>query len=337
MGKPELGVSVDRDAASDLGISVASIANTLRTLVAGKKVSDFAEGGQLYDINLRALPQYRVSQDGLSLFTVASSNSAVGPVTLDQVVNYRESGAPSVIGRYARAHSVTVSANPAPGVSEQELQNEVAKLFNQQNLGSLYKGFFTGRSAELARTMSGFLLALVLAIVFMYLILAAQFESWVFPLVILNVLPMTLPFALFSLWALHGSLNILSMLGMLVLFGVVMKNAILQVDHTNGLREKGMERTHALLTACKDRLRPILMTTIAFVAGMIPLAVSNGTGSSTNRAMSTVIIGGQALSLLVTLVVTPVIYSMADDAMKFASRLRKRFIRQDEEEVEEVA
>ncbi|MEN6304057.1 MAG: efflux RND transporter permease subunit, partial [Armatimonadia bacterium] len=332
IGKPELGVTVDRDAASDLGISVANIATTLRTLVAGKKVSDYAEGGQLYDINLRAQPQYRVSRDSLSLFTVHSSDAAVGAVPLDQVVSYREGGAPSVVSRYARAHAVTVSVNPAPGVSEQELHGKVIELFKGQNLGTLYKGFFTGRSAELGRTMSSFVMAVALAVIFMYLILAAQFESWVYPLVILNVLPLTLPFALFSLWALRGSLNIFSMLGILVLFGVVMKNAILQVDHTNGLRTKGMDRTQAILTACKDRLRPILMTTIAFVAGMIPLAISSGTGAGTNRAMSHVIIGGQALSLAVTLIATPVIYSLVDDALKLGRRLRKKIIPPDDEE-----
>lgn len=331
IGKPELGVAVDRDAASDLGLSVASIATTMRTLVAGKTVSNYAEGGHLYDINLRAQPQYRDSAEDLSLFTVRSSNPLIGSVPLDQVVSYSEGGAPSVVERYARTHSVAVSVNPAPGVSEQMLQGTVENLFKKQDIGSLYTGFFTGRAKELGRTMSSFLMALILATVFMYLILAAQFESWIYPLVILNILPLTLPFALFSLWIMNGSLNIFSMLGILVLFGVVMKNAILQVDHTNGLRAKGMKRNEAILMACKDRLRPILMTTIAFVAGMIPLAISSGTGAGTNRAMSHVIIGGQVLSLAVTLIATPVIYSLADSGMQLFQRLRKRVIGQDEE------
>ena len=331
IGKPELGVSVDRDVASDLGLSVAGIATTMRTLVAGKKVSDYAEGGQLYDINLRAKPEYRDSADDLSLFTVRSSDPTVGAVPLDQVVSYREEAAPSLVDRYARTHAITVSVNPAPGVSEQELQAKVVELFKAQKLDTLYRGFFTGRAAEFGKTMSSFGMAIILAVVFMYLILAAQFESWIYPLVILNVLPLTLPFAMFSLWVMNGSLNIFSMLGILVLFGVVMKNAILQVDHTNGLRTKGMDRTQAILTACKDRLRPILMTTIAFVAGMIPLAISSGTGAGTNRAMSHVIIGGQVLSLAVTLIATPVIYSLADDVMKLGRRLRQKISRADEE------
>lgn len=331
IGKPEMGVSVDRDAAADLGISVANVATTLRTLVAGKKVSDFADGGQLYDINLRAKPEFRDTSKSLSLFTVPSTNRNIGPVTLDQVVAYSEGDAPSVVTRYNRTHSVIVSANPAPGASESELQGVIAQALQKQNLGQLYKGQFTGRARELGRTMGSFLMALLMATIFMYLILAAQFESWVYPLVILNILPLTLPFAMFSLWALRGSLNIFSMLGLLVLFGVVMKNAILQVDHANGLRAKGMDRKGAILTACKDRLRPILMTTIAFVAGMIPLAISTGTGAGTNRAMSHVIIGGQVLSLAVTLVATPVIYSLADDAMELGRRLRKRISRADAE------
>jgi HAE1 family hydrophobic/amphiphilic exporter-1 len=312
VGKPEISVRLDRPKAADLGVQVADAAEALRLLVGGDQVTTYNEAGEQYEVHLRAENRDRDSEGAIGQLTVPSSR--LGSVALENIATFTHGAAPSDIRRLNRQRQVTVTANMLPGTSQAGAQEQMMVAAGQLGLGPEYRLGFTGRSRELNRTASAFLQALALSLIFMYLVLAAQFESWLHPVTILLSLPLTLPFALVSIMIFGQSLNIFSALGMLVLFGVVKKNSILQIDHANQLRETGLDPHRAIVQASRDRLRPILMTTLAFVAGMIPLVVTQGVGSATNHAIGFVVIGGQTLVLALTLVVTPVAYSLFEDA-----------------------
>ena len=326
-GKPEMSVQLDRPKASDLGVQVADAAEALRLLVAGDQVTTYNEAGEQYEVHLRAQESNRNTEAALAALPVPSAR--LGIVSLDNIATFARGDAPATINRMGRQRQVTLTANMLPGTSQGTAQEQIAAAAASLEFGPEYRADFAGRSRELNRTASAFLTAIGLSFVFMYLILAAQFESWLHPVTILLSLPLTLPFALLSLIIFQQSLNIFSGLGLLVLFGVVKKNSILQIDHANQLRDSGMNTHDAVIQASRDRLRPILMTTLAFVAGMVPLVVSQGVGAATNHAIGWVVIGGQTLVLLVTLVVTPVAYSLFDQMQQMGlagliGRLRGR-------------
>ncbi len=312
VGTPEIQVKIDRTKAADMGVRAGDVAQALNIFSAGQKISTFSEGSEQYDVVVQADERFRRDRSYLPWFTVASSIGQ--PVGLDRLVTIEEGLSPSSISRLNRLRQVTVSASLPPNSSESDALARLEQYAAELNMPAEYLTGVTGTSKELNRAYDAFLYAFLLSFVFMYLILAAQFESFIHPVTILISLPLSIPFALISTAIAGQTLNIFSALGILLLFGIVKKNAILQIDHTNTLRSRGMNRYDAIIQANRDRLRPILMTTIALVAGMIPLTLGSGAGAATNRSIGILVVGGQSLCLLLTLLAVPVFYSLFDDA-----------------------
>jgi HAE1 family hydrophobic/amphiphilic exporter-1 len=323
LNKPELRVLIDRDRAADLGVDTSDIATSLRLMVGGEEEASRYRDESInedYDVQLRLTEADRRDVGTISRLYVPSSRG--GLVRLDNLVNITRDTSPSRIDRLDRERQVSVRASVAPGYALADRIEALRGTVREMNLPTAYTTTVSGRARELERTFTEFIWAFILSIIFMYMILASQFESVVHPVTILLSLPLSVPFALLSLWGTGDTLNLYSALGVLVLFGVVKKNAILQIDHMNNLRAKGMERYEAIMQGNRDRLRPILMTTLALVAGMLPLALGSGPGAEERRSIAIVVIGGQTLSLLLTLIATPVVYSLLDD-LKATQRWRR--------------
>lgn len=321
-GNPELQVHLDRRKSSDLGIEAAAIASTLRIMVAGEKVTTYREGDELYDVRLRLTPESRNKLNVIQGVTVPSET--VGQVRLDNVVNIIPGTGPVQIDRQARQRQITMTGNlkgKGMGDALTEIDAEVKKL----GLPLGYSTGVTGMGKMFAEMMDSFKLAFLLSIIGMYMVLAAQFESFLHPITIMLSLPLAVPFALLSLWLTGQFLAIFSILGVMLLFGIVKKNSILQVDHTINLRAQGIPRDEAILQANRERLRPILMTTLALVGGMLPVLLGQGPAAESHRGIAIVIIGGQSMCLLLTLLVTPVAYSLFDDLEVRLARLPVAF------------
>ncbi len=343
--KPELLVEIDRERAASLGVDVQEIAETLRVAVGGDdRVSRYRDRrlDDSYDVELRLVGIDRGNKEAISQLYVRSRQEKRGEITLvesgddataampatsqirlDNVVSFRMGIAPARIDRLDRQRMASIRANTAPGFA---LGDRIEAVRETAKKLGIPRGFATrvaGRGRELERTFGEFRWTFLMSFVFMYIVLAAQYEHLVHPFTILVSLPLAVPFGLVSLWLGGETLNLFSALGILVLFGVVKKASILQIDHTNQLRAAGLDRGAAILQANRDRLRPILMTTIAFVAGMLPLLVGTGPGAEERRSIAVLAVGGQTLSLLLTLVAVPVVYSYLDDFANFVRGRRE--------------
>jgi HAE1 family hydrophobic/amphiphilic exporter-1 len=314
LNKPEFRVKIDRERAADLGVDTSDISTSLRLMVGGEEEASRYRDQSInedYDVQIRLSERDRNDPDVIKRLYVPSSRG--GLVRLDNLVNITRETSPSRIDHLDRERQVSLRASVGPGFALADRIEVLKKAYAEMHLPAVYTYTVAGRARELERTFVEFVWAFILSIIFMYMILASQFESTFHPVTILLSLPLSMPFGLLSLWLTGDTLNLYSALGLLVLFGVVKKNSILQIDHMNSLRAMGMDRYDAIMQGNRDRLRPILMTTLALVAGMLPLALGTGPGAEERRSIAIVVIGGQTLSLLLTLIATPVAYSLLDD------------------------
>ncbi len=323
--KPTLEVAVQRDAASDLGLGVGQIASALRTLVAGQTVGNWrAPDDQTYDVNVRLAPLARNSADDLQHlpFTLgANADGSARIVRLNQIASITESTGPNQINRRDMTREVAISTNVYQR-SVGKVSDDIKAALASVRFPPGYRYQMGGSTKNMAESFDYAISALMLAIVFIYMILASQFKSFFQPLALMTALPLTLIGVVLALLMFGSTLSMFSIIGIVMLMGLVTKNAILLVDFAIRAREDGMERSEALLMAARVRLRPILMTTLAMIFGMLPLAFALTEGSEQRAPMGQAVIGGVITSSLLTLVVVPVVYCYMDD---LAQWLRRRW------------
>jgi hydrophobic/amphiphilic exporter-1 (mainly G- bacteria), HAE1 family len=309
--QPELRINIDRKRAADLGAPLDTISSTMRTLIGGEEVSKFKDGDEQYSVRLRLDDPFLKDPAAMGDLFVPASNGRI--IRVSDVAALTLDNAPASIDRYNRMRQISVNANlDRLKITLGDALVQARQKVGELNLKAGYQVTFGGSAKTLSEAGSDFVLAIVLSIVFIYMVLASQFNSFVHPLTIMTALPLSLPAGLLALMAFGMTINVYSAIGLMMLFGIVKKNSILQVDYTNTLRAEGLSRHDAIIQANHVRLRPILMTTISIVAGMLPIAFGRGAGSGSRASMAVTIIGGQMLCLLLTLLVTPVVYSYFD-------------------------
>jgi HAE1 family hydrophobic/amphiphilic exporter-1 len=324
--KPVIQVDVRRDVANDLGLSVSSIAASLRTLVAGQTVGNWrAPDDQTYDVNVRLSPDARnapADLERLPFITTSAANNADGStriIRLNQVASVKEVTGPNQINRRDLVREVAVNAN-VYGRSAGEVSGDIKAALDKKSFPPGYSYQFGGSTKNMTESFGYAISALVMAILFIYMILASQFKSFLQPLALMTSLPLTLIGVVLALLFFRSTLSMFSVIGIVMLMGLVTKNAILLIDFAIRMREEGMPRNEALLVAAKVRLRPILMTTLAMIFGMIPLAFALTEGSEQRAPMGQAVMGGVMTSSLLTLVVVPVAYCFMDDLAQWLKR-----------------
>jgi len=330
IGKPEQQIKIDRTKASSFGLSIAQIASALRTSIEGDNTSVvYRENGNEYPINIHFQDSDRRDVNKVQDIVVGSVAGKGGfqPVHLSDVAEVVLATGPTKIDRLDRQTQVSVTANVAPGFAPGNMQLNINKKLANINFGS--NAFqWGGENKTQAEEGVYMMSALGLAIVLVYMLMAALFDNMLYPFVIMLSLPQAMIGALIGLMVAHQALSIVAMIGVIMLVGLVTKNAILLVDYTNTLRERGFSRTDAILEAGPTRLRPILMTTIAMIFGMLPTAMSLGRGGEFRAPVATTIVGGLILSTMLTLLVIPCVYTYFDDFSGFVARtiFRKRLV-----------
>ncbi len=306
LNKPQIDIHIDRERASRVGVSVADVGQTLETYLGGRTVTNFKRGTKQYDVILQLKPEARSTPDAIQDIYVRGEG---GLVQLANVVNINETVAPKELNHYNRVRSATISASLAPGVSLGQALNDLDGIAAQK-LPPGIKRDFAGQSLEYKTSSSGLYLMFLLAVVFIYLVLSAQFESFIHPLTILLSVPLAVFGALLTLFLFKQTLNIYSQIGLIMLIGLVTKNAILIVEFANQLRARGESVSEAIIQAATIRLRPILMTSFATIFGVLPIAIGLGAGAESRRPLGLAVVGGLFFSTFLTLVVVPVVYTL---------------------------
>jgi multidrug efflux pump len=320
MNKPELDIRIDRDRASRLGVSVTDIGSTLETLLGGRVASEFKRGSKQYDVIVQVRPRERATPDVIDMIHLRAGNGEL--VQLANVVQVRETVAPKELNHFNRERSATITANLGPGVdlgSALDAMDAIAA----EKLPAGIRTELAGQSREFRESSSKLYFMFLLAVIFIFLVLSAQFESFIHPLTILISVPLAVVGAILSLWIFRLSLNIYSQIGLVVLIGLVTKNSILIVEFANQLRKRGREAREAVVEAARIRLRPILMTSFSTIFGVLPIALGWGAGAEARQPLGIAIVGGMFFSTFLTLILVPAVYAFMAGFTRLTDRERE--------------
>jgi len=317
LGLPELSVIIDRDRAADLGVDTTAIASTINTLIGGRDVTTFKESGRRYDVRVKLIDAQTTTPRDIERLRVRSKDGAL--VSLAGMVNVVEGVSPSVINRHQRQRSITVFSSMEPGKTLGSALDDIAAIA-EEVLPDGYSTTLSGRAEQFKESFVSMVMVFALAILITYMVLAAQFESLVHPFTVMIALPLSIVGALGALYFTGNTINIYSLIGITLLVGLVTKNSILLVDYTNTLRQRGLGIREAVLEAGPVRLRPIVMTALSTMLGVLPTAIGVGPGSESRAPMAIAVIGGLFLSTLLTLFVVPVVYTLLDDLGRIVKR-----------------